>query len=325
MIAPGPIDILRAAVGLIACGRKVAMVTLVGLQGTASRSPGAQMVVADDGTYVGSFSGGCIERAVVSEALDVLSSGRGRLVRFGAGSPYLDVRLPCGGGIDLLFTLVPDSEPLDRAIAALVERRPVRLPLGEQCGEIACGREIGRFHLTYTPPLRVLAFGQGDDVTAFAKLASYYGAEVEVITPDKEAASDLTDFPGAVHLLWSRSQILEVQGDPWTAIVFLFHDHDWEEFLIPQALAMPSLYRGAIGSARTHRNRIDALIESGVTEDEIATFRGRIGLIPSARDPATLAVSVLGEIVEAYRNCLPAPPLRVTSSVATSVSRGSQL
>ena len=50
-----------------------------------------------DGSFVGSLSGGCIENAVVAEACEALADGRGRIVRFGAGSPYLDIRLPCGG------------------------------------------------------------------------------------------------------------------------------------------------------------------------------------------------------------------------------------
>ena len=82
--------------------QKTVLITLVAVTGASTRNPGTHMAVAEDGSSTGSFSGGCIESAVVAEALDVISSGKPREIRFGTGSPYLDIRLPCGGGIDLL-------------------------------------------------------------------------------------------------------------------------------------------------------------------------------------------------------------------------------
>lgn len=61
------------------------------------RNPGTIMGVAQDGSFAGSLSGGCIENAVVAEALEALKEDAPRMVRFGAGSPYLDIKLPCGG------------------------------------------------------------------------------------------------------------------------------------------------------------------------------------------------------------------------------------
>ena len=109
MIAPHPLAILEQALAWIAQGQRVALVTLVGIEGSTSRGLGSQMAVAEDGRFAGSFSGGCIEDAIVAEARDVLAARTGRTVRYGAGSPYIDVRLPCGGGIDLCFTPDPDA------------------------------------------------------------------------------------------------------------------------------------------------------------------------------------------------------------------------
>ena len=89
------------------------------------RNPGTIMGVAEDGSFAGSLSGGCIENAVVAEALEVLKKAKSRIVRFGAGSPYLDIRLPCGGGLDLLFQPLEDGSlarslpELDRRASAL--------------------------------------------------------------------------------------------------------------------------------------------------------------------------------------------------------------
>ncbi len=84
-------------------GLRAALVTLVGIEGAAPRPLGAQMAIAEDGRYVGYLSGGCLEQAIVLEAQDVIRSGSNRLVRYGKGSPYFDIRLPCGSGLDMYF------------------------------------------------------------------------------------------------------------------------------------------------------------------------------------------------------------------------------
>ena len=66
---------------------------------------------------------------------------------------------------------------------------------------------------------------------------------------------------------------------------------------LAEALASPAFYVGAQGSLRSHRARVQALREMGVADADIARLRGPIGLIPSARDPQVLAVSVLAEIL----------------------------
>jgi len=65
------------------------LVTVGAVEGSSMRGPGTIMAVAEDGTFAGSLSGGCIENAVIGEALDVLKCAQPRVIRFGAGSPYL--------------------------------------------------------------------------------------------------------------------------------------------------------------------------------------------------------------------------------------------
>jgi xanthine dehydrogenase accessory factor len=282
MIAASPQALVETA--LRWGGDGVVMVTLVGIEGTSSRAIGAQMVVRADGASLGSFSGGCIEAAIIAEALDVLAKGQGRVVRYGIGSPYIDVRLPCGGGIDLLFTPRPDAGALAQAVAQWAARQPAALRLS------------GDFTLHLAPPPRILAFGQGEDLTAFVRLATAYGVAVEAYSP---ALSDLTEARVSTHLT-SLTQPLTIPGDAWTAQVFLFHDRDWEVALLPKALAAPAYYQGAIGSRRTHEQRLARLAQVGVAPKDLARLRGHIGLIPATRDPAKLALSVLAEVIAAY-------------------------
>ena len=89
-------------------GRRVAVARVVDLEGSGPRLPGASMAVAEDGQVAGSVSGGCVEGAVVVEALDVLDTSDRRMVAFGySDDEAFAVGLTCGGTSHLFI------EPLD--------------------------------------------------------------------------------------------------------------------------------------------------------------------------------------------------------------------
>ncbi len=89
-------------------GKRVALARVVDIEGSGPRLPGAAMAVADDGQVAGSVSGGCVEGAVVTEALDVIETGERRIVTFGySDDEAFAVGLTCGGTIHLYL------EPLD--------------------------------------------------------------------------------------------------------------------------------------------------------------------------------------------------------------------
>lgn len=298
----------RSILGLLIegahAGVEGVLVTLVGIEGGSSRGIGAQMAVLADGRSAGSFSGGCVEAAVIAEAQDVLARGYGRTVRYGTGSPYLDIRLPCGGGIDLLFTPRPDPAVIAQVFARLEGRRAAALRLGEGGAALSDTPGAHGFQRVYAPQLRLVALGHGEDLTALVRLSRTFGLVVEAYAPatDRHAA----DEPGITPLT-SRTALPHLLGDPWTAFVFLFHDHDWEEHLLPLALAQDGFYHGAVGSARTHRARLAGLRTVGVPQASLDMLRGGIGLIPATRDPATLALSILGELVQDYQACAGMP------------------
>jgi xanthine dehydrogenase accessory factor len=108
--------------------------------------------------------------------------------------------------------------------------------------------------------------------------------------------------------LGARVKALTVPGplpdlvaDPWSALVFLFHDHAWEPVLLEQALTQPWFFIGAMGSQRTHANRLATLRERGLPEEALTRIVAPLGLIPSARDPVTMALSALAQVVDGYR------------------------
>ncbi|XVJ64354.1 MAG: XdhC family protein [Sphingopyxis sp.] len=304
MIATGPIDILRFLAARADEGLDCVLVTLAGIEGSSPRAIGAQMAVCADGRYAGSLSGGCIETAVVAEALDVLAAGAPRLVRFGAGSPYLDIRLPCGGGIDLFFHPRADPDLIAEALAVVAARGMAALALSQRgidrSDALHSGWADDAFHIAYAPALRIVALGQGEDLTALATLAATFGAEVALFTPDDRERARLAERGLDAHPLPIRTAPPAIAGDAWTAFVFLFHDRDWEEALLAPMLAHASFYFGAVGSMRTHRRRLAALAATPAGAQAAARLRGPVGLIAATRHPATLAVSILAEIVAEY-------------------------
>lgn len=264
------------------------------------------MGVSEAGASIGSFSGGCVEAAVITEARRVIGDGAAERVRFGAGSPFIDVRLPCGGGIDLLITPDPDTRTLCTALALLERRESVTLRLGldgtmQVVGNIDADQTGLGFLVRHEPDLRILILGHGTEVLALARIATTYGALVEVFTPDETLTSEFERAEIAHHLLLGPKSIPGVDIDGRTAIVFLFHDHDWEPDLLAWALQQQAVYVGAMGSRVTHSNRLESLAAQGLSGQVTSKLIGPIGIIPAARDPETLALSVLAQVVDTLR------------------------
>lgn len=103
-------DILQAAEAWQKAGRGVALATVVETWGSAPRPAGSNLVINDDGTFLGSVSGGCVEGAVVTEALDVIASGQPKMLEFGvADEAAWNVGLSCGGTIRVYVEKVGQS------------------------------------------------------------------------------------------------------------------------------------------------------------------------------------------------------------------------
>ena len=88
----------------------------------------------------------------------------------------------------------------------------------------------------------------------------------------------------------------DLSVDPWTAIILLFHEHEWESGILPWALASDAFFVGAMGGARTSERRQ----AEGVSEADMARLQGSVGLIPHVKDARTLGLSILAQVVEHY-------------------------
>ncbi len=241
--------------------------------GGTLRSPGAMMAITGD-NVAGYVSNGCIDADIITRA---------RLGQFGAfiygeGSPFRDIILPCGGHIEILLIQNLDRIAISTALLALDNRETGALALEGQKIEIR-------------PRLRLRIAGRGAACLALADLAKASGFEVVLQSPD----ADLD--PEVQHLI-DPSTVLQIRDDAWTAVVLLFHDHDWEPMLLKQAVSGSAFYVGAMGSEKTHLSRQQMLSDLGVGAEQIDRIHAPIGLIPAQRDARSLALSILAEVVQ---------------------------
>jgi len=253
---------------------------------------------------------------VIAEAQEVLAEGRARHVRYGDGSRYIDIRLPCGGGIDLLFTPTPDRQQIDCAITVLERREPLALQLTLD-GDLVAARSDEDDHtqwrdtvfvVRHDPVLRLIVMGHGAEPAAMLDIARAYGADVMLLSPQGSLVEDAREKGMSAALLRFVGRVDGLVVDPWTAVVTLFHDHDWEAPLLLQVLEKCPFFLGAMGSMRTHLERQRRLQEAGAKPDEIARVVGPVGLIKATRDPHTLALSIMAQVVQAYEAAIMSHP-----------------
>jgi len=279
-------SILRFALEAMEADSAAVLVTLVEIRGGAARALGAQMVVREDGRYCGYVSGGCVEAAAAYEALQVIATGKDRFVRYGEGSPYLDIVLPCGGGITLAFHQLRDAQPLRNVLDLLAKRQPPALrylPTFQRLASAACteitGWQEDAFITGYLPKTRVAVYGRSVEALATASIAQAAGYEV-----------------------LSGEDVQAQAVDPFTAVILLYHDLDRELPVLLAALRSAPFYIGALGSRRTHATRVEKLLSLGFSEEEIARIKAPIGIFAQARDARTLALSIVADVAAARLN-----------------------
>lgn len=284
-----------------------ALVTVTSVTGGSARGIGAQMAVLSDGRHAGFLSGGCIEPAIAVEALRVISTGLDEELRIGAGSPFMDLRLPCGGSMLLHLHARPDAQLIYRALDLIARREPFDMLFDARSGTVsltnAADKAVPRapgdaYWRRFEPRIRLLLVGRGPELETIAQIAPLSGFDVVATSTDPESLARLSTSGITVTPLVSPSANLQPHIDAFTAVVFLFHDHDYEIPLIANALKAEPIYLGALGSRRTHERRKERLRAFGLDEAMISRIRGPVGLFGPTRDAAGLALSVLADVAQ---------------------------
>lgn len=291
-----PQDVLFFACSCLDANEAVALVIVTRVTGGAMRSRGAMMCISVTGDVAGYVSNGCVDADIMFQARQAIEVREIRKLVYGEGSPFKDIDLPCGGRIDLVVIPRPDELILRGLYNALAARNSAALTYSIENGlELKESETEQVFTHIYKPKLKLRIVGKGDAVISLAQQSQQSGFEVKVQSPDE----DMSDALGGIAFqhLTTPTSIPVLEDDPWTAVVVMFHDHAWEPDILKQALSGAAFYIGAMGSARTHANRIKMLQELDVDPSHIARVRGPIGLVPSMRDANLLALSTLAEIV----------------------------
>ncbi len=326
-------DILKAAEDWQKAGHGVALATVVETWGSAPRPAGSSLVINDDGTFLGSVSGGCVEGAVVTEALDVIASGQPKMLEFGVADEtawnvgsvlrrhHPGVRRE-GGPIVKLQTLsevnveraarrpvivVTDTANGEQRLvkAKDIASDPLRAELAKQLrmgksGTIeADGKKL--FLNVYAPTAKLVIVGAVHISQALAPLARSLDYDVTVVDPRTAFASP-ERFPDVPLIAeWPDVALPPLNVDRYTAFVAVTHDPKIDDPALLHAFERDCFYIGALGSRKTHAKRGDRLKAQGAKDSDIARIHAPIGLNIGAVSPSEIAVSIMAEITAQLR------------------------
>jgi xanthine dehydrogenase accessory factor len=318
----------EAALGWVRDGKRAALATVIETWGSAPRPTGSQLAIGADAAMAGSVSGGCVEGAVVAEALEALEDGRPRLLEYGVSdAEAFAVGLACGGRIRVMVEPVgvgqgPSAEDLAAVVGARAARRPVvwavrpetwerRLVTGPgdalwTAAEDALladrsGFADDWFLGVHNPPLRMAVIGAVHIAQALVPMARLAGYDVAVVDP-REAFASPARFPDTRLLYdWPDEALAEFGLDARTAVVTLTHDPKLDDPALHAALRSPAFYIGCLGSSRTHAGRLSRLRKAGFDDAALARIHGPLGLAIGARSPAEIALAALAQITSRLR------------------------
>ncbi|HEX4656779.1 MAG TPA: XdhC/CoxI family protein [Streptosporangiaceae bacterium] len=159
--------------------------------------------------------------------------------------------------------------------------------------------ELSVFVQSFAPPPRMLVFGAIDFAAAVAREGKFLGYRVTVCDA-RPIFATRARFPDADEVVtdWPHRYLAGQTVDARTVICVLTHDPKFDVPLLEVALRTPAGYIGAMGSRRTHDDRLARLREAGLTEDELARLRSPIGLDLGARTPEETAVAIAAELIQ---------------------------
>ncbi len=305
-----------------------ALAMVVDTWGSAPRPAGSQLAVSHAGAFEGSVSGGCVEGAVVTEAVAAIGSGCPVMLEFGvADEDAFAVGLACGGRIRVLVDPVGGRKGIpEEVLADLVrmraERRPAALLIhtcnwehrlsddtGDGCGQAVSermrqdrsGMEGDWFVNIHNPPLRLIIVGGAHIAQPLVAMARQAGYDPFLVDP-RQGFATRERFPDTrISHDWPDEAIAAESPDSRTAVVTLTHDPKIDDPAIVATLATDAFYLGCLGSKTTHRMRLDRLRLQGMEDVGTARIHAPVGLDIGARSPSEIAIAIMGEITRALR------------------------
>ena len=309
------LEVLKTCAAWIAGGRRCELVTVIKTWGSSPRPVGATLAICDDGTVVGSVSGGCIEddliehvrtHGIVRALPEVVSYGisADEAHRFG---------LPCGGTIELAIEPLHAGSGVAELLARLERHELIERRLDLKSGAVSLHAAAPGAVLVldddllttqHGPRWRLLIIGASQLSRFVAQIATAMDYHVIVCDPREDYRGGW-NVPGVpLSQAMPDDLVLELQLDSRSAVLALTHDPKLDDLALMEALKSPAFYVGAIGSRANNAKRRERLLQFDVTPEQLARLHGPVGLYIGSKTPAEIAISILAELT-AVKNGVP--------------------
>lgn len=298
----------------LARGQRLALASVIHLQGSAPRGPGSRLLANAEGVLVhGTVGGGLVEARTLAACREALADGQSRFLDVDlSGRLAADADLICGGRVRLLIDpLHPDPATCDRflRLRAAMEREGALLvtgvgPVAHRSLRAPDGNPLPRLEDNgqivvepWLPLPRLILAGGGHVARPTAQIGALAGFAVTVFDDRAEFATR-ERFPDARQILVKPDFVdcfADLHPDARTFIVILTRGHVHDASVLVQALATPAAYVGMIGSRRKRDEIYARLRSSGMAEAELCRVHCPVGLPIGAQTPEQLAVSIVAE------------------------------
>jgi len=280
------------------------------------------MALCEDGSVVGSVSGGCIEDDLIRNfsglkdfPLDQQSTPQ--FLKYGVTADEAHrFGLPCGGTLEILLEFNVAIEPLTQLISELSNGKLITRHTDLKTGVVTL-KVVGKpeallindtqLSNTFGPEYRMLIIGAGQLSEYLATMALFNGFSVTVCDPREEYRGNWKVAGVTLSSQMPDDLVQEMKLDSRSCVVALTHDPKLDDLALLDALQTKAFYVGAIGSRRNSEARRQRMIEHfGHTEESIAKLKGPVGIYIGSKTPPEVAVSVMAEIL-AVKNGITLP------------------
>jgi xanthine dehydrogenase accessory factor len=304
-------------------GQRALLATVVRTWGSSPRPVGSIMALREDGTVVGSVSGGCIEDDLIYQYTQAYAAGQTEgaavqgkaipsgppaFIKYGVSADEAHrFGLPCGGTLELLLEFDPSAADLATLVSALEAGQLMQRQVSLKDGTVSQSLSAAPSELsvtatelvnTFGPEYRMLLIGAGQLTEYLATMALFSGFAVTVCDPREEYRSAWS-VAGAVVLSDMPDDVVNAfRPDRRSCVIALTHDPKLDDLALLEALNTDAFYIGAIGSRRNNEARHQRMAEHfELSESTLARLRGPIGIYIGSKTPSEIAVSVMAEVL----------------------------
>ncbi|MBT2185503.1 XdhC family protein [Sphingobium sp. H33] len=284
----------------------MALATVIEASGSAPRPRGGHLLLAADGRFAGSISGGCVEYEVFAIAEGVIAGAPASVHHYGSSDPSIWLPgLPCGGMIGVMVQPVSEAGFSPGFFAQIAAARAAGIAVTLST-DLATGRTIlgayeGQFVNVYEAPRRLLIVGAVQIAQALSAIARATGFAVTVNDP-RERFLSADRFPGVTLTdAWPDEAVAAFAPNGSAAVVTLSHDVKIDDPALFTALQAPTGYIGALGSRANQARRLERLAAMGIGAEDLRRVDGPAGIHIGGLGPQEIALSIAAGMVGTLR------------------------